>query len=267
MPGLPLFVIILLTASLLSGCAAWQSLESSTEESLDSVKTWMNHRLKAKPASGTGFVPMAELAKDPDLPFDKAWIRDRVDWDRYHTIYIAPVTTDYLRLADRLQKTVRAGQIEQDVRNLATFMRLEFINAFQRDPRHRFDVVLNPESGSLTLALAITELVPSHVVLNALKIAAPYGTGLAVTALERGNDLESTVAFEAKLNDTDSRQTLAMFADREYATVRPLNLKGITWYGHAEDIIKEWANQFVAVANRRPGEVIKPAATFSLKPW
>jgi hypothetical protein len=62
-------------------------------------------------------------------------------------------------------------------------------------------------------------------------------------------------------------EPLAMFADREYATARPIDLKGFTWYGNAEDIVEQWAKQTVEVANYRPGETIKPASTFSLMPW
>jgi hypothetical protein len=267
MPCPPWVLLILLPTLLLSGCATLQSWESSAEDSLDSMQAWLNHRLKAQPAAGAGFVPMAQLAKDPDLPFDKAWLREGLDWDRYRTIYIAPVHTDYLKRANRWPETARADRLDQDIQNLATFMRIECINAFLRDPQHRWDVVMSPEPGSLTLALALTELVPSHVLLNAVKIAGPYGTGLAAAALERETESQSTVAFEARVHDTDSRLTLAMFADRQYAIVRPFDLKGITWYGNAKDIMQEWARQLVAVVNRRPGESIRPAKTFSLTPW
>ena len=41
----------------------------------------------------------------------------------------------------------------------------------------------------------------------------------------------------------------------------------LTWYGHAEAIIDEWAKQFVRVANQQPGEIIKDSPLFDLKPW
>jgi hypothetical protein len=267
MPRSRLVLIILLAITLLSGCANVESWQSSANDSMKSMQSWLDSKLRAKPAEGAGYVPMQKLAKNPDLPFDKAWIKQGADYNRYRTLYVAPVNTEYLKRGNWWQETVRAGQIEQDVQKLAEFMRAQFISAFQNDPQHRLRVVSSPEKDSLTLALAITELVPSHVVLNALKIAAPYGTGLAVGALERETESQSTVAFEAKVNDSTTNQTLAMFADRQYATVRPIDLKGFTWYGNAEDIIKEWAKEFVAVANRRPGEIIKPASSFSLSPW
>jgi hypothetical protein len=182
-------------------------------------------------------------------------------------VYIAPVNTDYLLRATWWQESIRADLMQQDVQNMAAFIRTQFITAFQNDPRHRFRVVMSPEQGSLTLALALTELVPSKVLLNVIKVAGPYGSGLAAAALERGVEAQSTVAFEARLQDTTTGQTVAMFADREYATVRPIDLKGFTWYGNAEDIVRQWADQFVEIANRRPGEIIEPASTFSLMPW
>ncbi len=263
----PLVFLILLTSILLSGCSTVDTLKFSAEASVDAMKASMDKKLKAPPAAGTGYVPMQQLAKNPNLPFDKAWIKQGVDWKGYHTIYIAPVNTDYLMRANWWQETIRADQMQQDVQNMAAFMRTQFIKAFQNDPRHRLRVVMSPEKGSLTLAMAITELIPGHVLLNVIKVAGPYGSGLAAAALERGTEAQSTVAFEAKVKDTTTGQTVAMFADREYATARPIDLKGFTWYGNAEDIVKQWAKQFVEVANRRPGEIIKPASTFSLKPW
>ena len=263
----PPVLSILLIIILLSGCTSLDTLRFSAEASLDAMQSSMDRKLKAEPASGAGFVPMQQLAKNPKLPFDKAWIKPGEDWQRYRTIYIAPVNTDYLMRGNWWQESIRADQIRQDVQNMAIFMRTQFITAFQNDPRRRLRVVMSPEKGSLTLAMAITELVPSKVLLNIIKVAGPYGSGLAAAALERGAEAQSTVAFEARVKDTDTDQTVAMCADRQYATARPIDLKGFTWYGNAEDIVKEWAEESVAIANRRSGETIKPASTFSLKPW
>jgi len=223
--------------------------------------------LKAKPSEGAGFVPVQQMAKRPDLPFDKVWVKQGVDWTRYRTIYIDHVLTDYLLQAKWWQEGLRADQMQQDVQNMANFMRNQFIEAFQNDPQHRLRVVMLPEKDSLTLEMALTELIPGKVLLNAIKIAGPYGSGLAAAVLERGTEAQSTVAFEARLKDTNTGETLAMFADREHATTRPIDLKGFTWYGNAQDIVKTWSRQCVQVANRRPGQAIKPASNFSLMPW
>jgi len=44
-------------------------------------------------------------------------------------------------------------------------------------------------------------------------------------------------------------------------------IKTFTWYGNAQNVVTNWSNQFVQIANRRSGEILKPASTFSLKPW
>ena len=247
---------IILIVIVASGCA-----------SMDSVQSSMDSQMKAPPSEGAGFVPMRQMAKRPDLPFNKAWAKQGVNWQRYRTIYIAPVNTDYLIQATWWQQTIRADQMQQDVRNMASFMHSEFIRAFQNDPKHRFQVVQTPERGSLTVQLALTELVPSKVLLNAIKIAGPYGSGIAAAVLERGTEAQSAVAFEARIIDSKTGETLAMVADKEYAVARPIDLKGFTWYGNAQDVVTTWSNQFVQIANRRPGEIVKPASSFSLKPW
>ena len=243
---------ISLISIIISGCAATEPMES---------------KLKAPPSEGAGFVPVQQMAKNPELPFNKAWFKEGVNWEQYRTIYIAPVNTDYLIQATWWQQGMRADQMQQDAREMATFMQTQFVSAFQNDPQHRFRVVLTPERGSLTLEMALTELVPSKVLLNAIETFGPYGSGLAARVMERGTEAQSAVAFEARLKDTDTGETLAMAADKEYVVARPIDVKGFTWYANAKDVVKTWAQQFVDVANRRPGEIIKPASTFSLKPW
>lgn len=54
------------------------------------------------------------MARRPDLPFNKAWIKQGVNWHQYRTIYIAPVNTDYLIQATWWQQSIRADQMQQD---------------------------------------------------------------------------------------------------------------------------------------------------------
>ena len=115
-------------------------------------------------------MPMEKLAKNPELPFDKAWIKQGVDFKLYRTLYIAPVNTDDLKKADWWKETVRAEQIQQDVQNLAAvYADAVYRCLFRMISGTAFGWSPPRKKCSLTLALAITELVPSHVVLNALK--------------------------------------------------------------------------------------------------
>jgi hypothetical protein len=222
--------------------------------------------LKAEPSRGAGFVPMEQMAKQGDLPFNKAWVKKDLDWKRYQTIYVKPVNTGYLMETDAWKENFRQGHMKEDAQEIGRYMEDRFRAAFANDPGNQFHVVGYPEPGSLTLELALTELVPSHVVLEALRFA-PYGGGAAATVVSRGTGAMSTVAFEAKVRDSSSGTVVAMFADRETQKFKFIDFKGVTWYGNAKNIIDEWADQFVLVANKRPGQVVEEASTFSLKPW
>jgi len=223
--------------------------------------------MKAEPSKGAGFVPVDEMSKREDLPFQKVWVKAGVDWNQYKTVYIKDVNTKYLLEANWWQKSIRSDDMAKDARNIAQYMHDKFKEAFRNDPKNRFQVVATPQPGSLTLELALTELVPSHPVLEAMSIAAPYGSGVAVQAATKESGAKATVAFEAKINDTATGKALAMMADREQGKVAPVNLRALTWYGEANVIVDEWADQFVQIANKRPGETVKDSSPFTLKPW
>jgi hypothetical protein len=223
--------------------------------------------MRAKPSKGGGFVPLQEMSQNPELPFDKVWIKSGVDWGKYRTLYMKGVNTDYLLKASGWQENFRKGKMQDDVRDVAAYMKKAFEEAFAKDPNKRYTVIDHPGPGSLTAETALVELIPSNPVLEALGIAGPYGSGAVVQAAAQKSGARATVAFEAKVVDTDSGEVLAMFADREYGKIAPVNLRGLTWYGEAEQVINDWATQFVEVANKRPGQVIKPASPFTLMPW
>jgi hypothetical protein len=188
--------------------------------------------LKAAPSAGAGFVPVAQMAKQEELPFQKVWFKDGVDFKRYKTIYIPKVHTGFLLQSNWWQQNFRQGQMQEDLATMAEY----------------------------------TELVPSNVALSVLEYA-PYGGGTAVRVMERATGAESTVAFEAKMKDAATGDTLAMFADRQVKKIRIIDFKAFTWYAHGKDITKEWADQFVRLSNKRPGETIEGSSAFTLMPW
>lgn len=223
--------------------------------------------MKAKPSEGAGFVPMSQMSSREDLPFQKVWVKSGVDWKAYTNLYIAKVNTNYLVNANWWQQSIRSADMQKDVAQVATYMHDAFEKAFREDPNNRFKIVNTPTPDSLTLELAMTELVPSHVVMEALSLVAPYGSGVAVQAAAKESDAKCTVAFEAKILASADKQVLAMAADREQGKFAPINLNALTWYGEAHVIIDEWAGQFVQIANRRPGEVVEDSSPFTLSPW
>ena len=224
-------------------------------------------KMKAKPSTGAGFVPMEEMQQRADLPFNKVWVKAGTDWSVYKTIHIKEVNTQYLMQANWWQQGMRKDDYAKDVQTVAQYMRDKFIKAFREDPNRRYQVVPSPQPGSITLELALTELVPSKPFMEALALAAPYGTGVAVEATARQTGAVGTAAFEARVVDSASGTIIAMAADREQAQVAPLNLRAFTWYEVAHKIIDDWATQFVEVANKRPGQIIKDTSPFTLMPW
>ena len=224
-------------------------------------------KMKAKPSTGAGFISMDEMQHRADLPFNKVWVKAGTDWNVYRTIYIKEVNTQYLLQANWWQQGMRKNDYERDVQTVAQYMRDEFIKAFRQDPNRRYQVLQSPAPGSITLDLALTELVPSKPFLEALALAAPYGSGVAVEATARQTGAVGTAAFEARVVDSSSGTIIAMAADREQAQVAPLNLRAFTWYEVAHKIIDDWATQFVEIANKRPGQVIKDTSPFTLMPW
>jgi hypothetical protein len=222
---------------------------------------------RAAPAAGTGFVPMSELAADPSLPFNKVWFKTGVDFSSFKSVYVPGVNTRYLLEDTWWQASFRKDKMEQDAKDVAAFLRQHLIDAFKNDPKKRFAVADAAGPGVLVLDVALTQLVPSNPVIEALTLAAPYGSGAAVQVAARSSGEVATVAFEARLIDGATGDTVAMFADREQAKAAIVDLNALTWYGEAHVIIGEWSGQFVAVMDRKPGEVIKPAETFTLKPW
>lgn len=224
-------------------------------------------QMKAAPSKGGGFVPVGKMAHDTALPFDKAWMADGIDWTAFKSIVIKPVNTQYLIQSQWWQQNLRQGLMQKDAQTIGLYMQQQFAKAFSSDPRQRFRVVESAGPDSVILELALTELVPSNVVVEAAALAAPNGTGLAISAAEQLAGTVATVAFEARVKDAKTGKVVAMFADREQPKINPVDLKQLTWYAEAQEIIGDWANEAVKVAGMRPDEVVKPAPLFSLKPW
>ncbi len=212
---------------------------------------------------GAGFITAENLTHSPKYPFQKVWFKDNVDWSRYTEIHIAPVNTNHLLAMDWWKKVERGAWVEEDVEKLAQYTRNTFQEAFGEDEKRRFTVVEVPGPRTLIGEIALVEVVPSKVTLNLIGYAPFVGTA---AKLLRSTTSKSSVAFEARVRDGDTGEIVALFADREWEKAAPVNVKDLTWYGHAESILWEWAHQFVKVANRKSGEAVKDSEPFTLKP-
>jgi hypothetical protein len=223
---------------------------------------------KAKEVKSTDTTTAEMMDKDPEVPFHKTWHKPDVDLAKYKRLYVAPVNTEYMLQQTEWQKGQNKEQIEAGVQELAKFTRETVEKDFREDPNHRFEVIAEPSKAPDTLIfeIALTEVIPSKVVLNHLGYV-PFGIGLSIRAVRTVAADQSSVAFEARVSDASTREIILMAADRQSDQFSPISVRGLTWYSHAETMIEQWSKQFVLVANRKSQEVIKDAEPFTLKPW
>jgi hypothetical protein len=224
---------------------------------------------KASPAPSAGFADPSLLKHDPKNPYDKFWRKPGLDLKNYDEIYVAQVNTAYmLKMTDWQKNGEPKAEIERDVQTLADYTRSSIMNAFRKDPHHRFAVLDNStrDPHALVYEVALIEVVPSKVLLNALEYA-PFFVGTGITVLrDIGND-KSTAAFEGRTRDAATGEIVMLAADREAEQFAPVDIRGLTWFSDAEGIIDGWSTQFVQILNAKPGEAVAGTATFRLLPW
>ncbi len=213
----------------------------------------------------SGFMNPQGMTIRGDLPFEMAWIKPGVDWQKYKKVVILSVDTKHLLDSDAWQELGRNGEIQKDINKLALYTRSAFERAFITDPQKRFKLTysLLPNPDTLKVEMALTELTPNKVLLKAAGFIPLYG--LAVTAVSQTNP--SYVSIEIRLKDARTGEILAKFADRENEPFTIINFDQFTWYGFAEKRIDQWSVKFVETMNRKPGTVVSRSSNFELKPW
>lgn len=223
---------------------------------------------KAAAVKPAGFVISSRMTKQEDLPFHTAWRHPACDFTKYKRIYVAPVDTKHLRKMSLWEKgeTGVVSEFNKDIKEIAVYLRKTVRGMYEKPPKDiksHFTVTDNRKGrDTLVLELAVVEVVPSKVTLEALTWLMPLGTGILLSPLNT-----STAAMEGRFVDGRTGAVLLSFADREGEQARPIDLAGFTWYSHAKGIMKDWAKQLVQVANQKPGEVIKDTKVFTLEPW
>lgn len=241
--------------------------------SCSSIRSGSNE-LKAKmvdPIPDTGFIKHSggQKVKRADMPFQKVWIAPDFEKNDYKELIVAPVNTQYMLEMDWLHKASSANwvsDVKKDIRELAKYFHDQVVKEFKEDVKHRFQVIGYPiQVGQpvLRLELALIQIDPSTPVLHALTWASPVpGAGTAMGVANK-----RTVAFEGRLRDLKTGKIVATFADHDIADIGPLDLTRLTWYGPAKGVMDQWAEQFVKIANKKPGEVVTDPTAYTLMPF
>jgi hypothetical protein len=184
---------------------------------------------------------------------------------KYSSVYIAPVQTSRLAKQDwwSSQNTrTQSDVLARDARKLGRQLETSLAREIRAYPGNRLSIASRPGPGTLTIEMAITELVPSKAYWNAGATAAGFvvpGAGLLSVA---GS---GHIAVGGRLSDSSG--TVATFSDRRSDPVSPVNLRSYEWYGGAEKNIEIWAKQGAAFLNAPPGSDLKRTSSITLNPF
>jgi hypothetical protein len=229
----------------------------------------------AKEAPTSAFIEKPELmTRDATLPFNKAYWNKQYDSKQFTEITVAPVNTNYVMAQNFWEQANVAGvdknKLKQDVQMLADYTRQSMIKAFTNDPQHRFKVVDTPGPNTLILELALTQVVPSKAALNAIGYVTwiPTAVAAAGSTVTESQDMgKGVVAIEGRIRHGGNGEIIGMFQDRQNPPTAIVDIKALNWWAPAKQIVDGWASELVAVANRPPGAIIKPAPAFQLLVW
>ena len=107
------------------------------------------------------------------------------------------------------------------------------------------EVVDQVAEDSFVLELAVVDVVPTKVLINA--------TGAAAGFLVPGGGLirhagTGSIAIEGIIRDGKSGRAIAAFKDREAAKTAPFSLKDYQRYAFIRQAIEEWVQQYAELA-------------------
>lgn len=237
-------------ALVLSSCSTVSKSPVALKANAVPLSSFIEHPRQMKPQRERA--PFALSWTASNLPAKRA---------RYDSIYVAPVTTSYLRAAKTTltEKTTGIETKQRPVREFANLMRQSFAAAFSHSPSPRVKLVSAPRAGSVTLKLALIELNPTDAAGNVVKTAAPYGGVLSPFT-------GGSIAIEGKVCDSTTGEVLFEFADVEKDKMSVVSVRDFSPYEHAKVAIAEWAKQFEELTRTPPGHKVQDSLFFTLNP-
>lgn len=231
---------------------------------------------KAGAAKPSSFLPhAADLKKtkaDHD-PFLRVWRNDSKEvWAKAETkktLYIAPVSLDYLRpMSKPLSRVeVREKSRQKEAKKLALYIRDQFTQAFRSSKAPRYEIVETPQKDSVTLELALVEFNPNSIAAGLTRRAINL---LAVPGAESivGRPLKGSIAIEGRVWDPAQKESLYEFADAEHnRSALILSVHDYNAYSASRKTVREWAAQFEQITRTPAGGRVKDSSPFTLMLW
>ncbi|MEZ5385557.1 MAG: DUF3313 family protein [Prosthecobacter sp.] len=186
--------------------------------------------------------------------------------EKVQHIYIAPVTTDYLR--PMKQKLVKL-EFSEERRNekmavLAKYTREKFANAFKRNKKSRYKLTNEPSKDAMTLNLSIFEWEPNTLTGLAVREAVDLVT-LPMVGDMLAKPARGMIAIEGVLVEPQTKESLFEFADKEEAKSLFIFFpQELFPSGQAKYAIREWARQFEKLMSTPPDVKIKDSLPFQI---
>ncbi|MFN4895761.1 MAG: DUF3313 family protein [Pseudomonadota bacterium] len=202
-----------------------------------------------------------------DIPFLHAWIAPQPTPIPYRSIYIKPVRTDLLPkdmwLRSRGLAVSSAEEFQKDAEIIARYFRIRLLSELKSTKSQRFLVVDTPDSKSLILEIAITELVLSEPIIRAAALAVPFpGVDLALSTIS-----DPHVSFAARFTSPDGKTLIATAADRRFPPVRLIDLNKLRARSSAREIIAHWSRQLAQAIQLNEFKNVEGNTWFSILPW
>jgi hypothetical protein len=212
-------------------------------------------------APDAGFIKTPELLKkDSKEPFDAVWFKEGTDLRTYKKVYVAPVDTTHLLKMSWWNKMSAAEEFkdlepEAEAKTLAIYMHDQVTEAFKNDKKRGYQVVDQPDKDSLLIELAIVEVLPTKVWLNAIGY-------IAIGALDTGK-----TAIEGRFRDGATNEPIVRFKDQRIGKMSVVSIADIQWYSHARHTISEWASDLLKLCEKSPEESMSMRIPVTLMPW
>ncbi len=240
---------------------------------------------RAAEAPTTPFlVHASELhAQRERAPWDAMWSKNPghilVQVPEVRHVYIAPINMKYLNMRPDAQGrwALKHEVDEEDAEAIGKLLRKSFIEELQKHPDAKIVLEEVPGPHTLQIEIALTELIPTSVGVNAVAdvggLLVP-GAKLAENAAVAGEQAiggaisAGSVAYELKISDGKTGEVIAEIKDRESDAMSVIpNYRDFEKYGWTRKAIAEWAEEFVEQLSTPASEQVAAPSAISIVPW